>query len=136
MVGMPLNMTRIAFGCADLAELEARITARAAVGEVRMTTRYRPRRAEEMIGGSLYWIIAHQIVARSEIIAFADSGDGRTDIVVGSRLIPVRPRPKRAHQGWRYLEGDAVPVDLDSNGADMADMPAALRAELASMGLV
>ena len=133
---MPLNMTRIAFGCADLAELEARINARAALGEVRMTTRYRPRRAAEMIGGSLYWIIAHQIVARSEIMGFADSGDGRTDILVGSRLIPVTPRPKRAHQGWRYLEGDAVPADLDCDGVGPADMPAALRAELAGMGLV
>ena len=31
--------------------------------EAHMTTRYLPKRHEEMIGGSLYWIIEHAIVA-------------------------------------------------------------------------
>ncbi len=136
---MPLHMTRIAFGCADLGELEARIAARAEGGasEVRLTTRYRPKRAEEMAGGSLYWIVAHKIVARSPIRRFDDSGDGRTDICIAPQLIAVRPRPKRAHQGWRYLEGDNAPADLAGGDAGEGDaLPAPLSAELAALGLL
>lgn len=131
---MPLHLTKIAFGCASLAVLEARLAARGS--EARLTTRYRPKRAEEIVGGSLYWIIAHRIVARSHILRFDDAEGGRTDIVIAARAIPVLAQPRRAHQGWRYLaEGDA-PADLDSAGADMAAMPSGLRDELALLGLV
>ena len=56
---MPLNMTKIAFGCESLPDLQRRIESRAAQngGEMLLTTRYRPKRHEEMVGGSLYWII-------------------------------------------------------------------------------
>ena len=57
-----------------------------------------------MIGGSLYWIHKHQLVARSEIVGFEEAEGGRTNIVVSTRLIDVHPKPRRAHQGWRYLE--------------------------------
>lgn len=131
---MPLHLTKIAFGCASLAVLESRLAARGS--EARLTTRYRPKRAEEIAGGSLYWIIAHRIVARSPILRFDDAEGGRTDIVIAARAIPVLAQPRRAHQGWRYLAAEDAPADLDSAGADMAAMPADLRDELASLGLV
>ncbi|WP_298283816.1 DUF1489 family protein [Novosphingobium sp.] len=28
------------------------------------------------------------------------------------QLIDIHPKPKRSHQGWRYLEPDDAPVDL------------------------
>jgi hypothetical protein len=133
---MPLNMSKLAYGCASLAELEDAVARRATGGQVIMTTRYRPKRAAEMIGGSLYWIIRHQIVARATLIAFADSADGRTDIVLEARVVPVSPMPRRAHQGWRYLEDADAPADLDFGGGVDAAMPAALVAELSGMGLV
>lgn len=131
---MPLHLTKIAFGCASLAVLESRLAARGS--EARLTTRYRPKRADEIAGGSLYWIIAHRIVARSPILRFDDAEGGRTDIVIAARAIPVLAQPRRAHQGWRYLAVEDAPADLDSAGADMAAMPADLRDELASLGLV
>lgn len=131
---MPLHLTKIAFGCASLAVLESRLAARGS--EARLTTRYRPKRADEIAGGSLYWIIAHRIVARSPILRFDDAEGGRTDIVIAARAIPVLAQPRRAHQGWRYLAAEDAPADLDSAGADMAAMPADLRDELASLGLV
>ncbi len=133
---MPLHLSKLAYGCASLAELEAAVARRAEAGRVIMTTRYRPKRAGELAGGSLYWIIRHQIVARASIIEFADAPDGRTDIVLEARVIPVSSIPRRAHQGWRYLEDGDVPADLDFGGAVDADMPAALVAELSGMGLV
>jgi hypothetical protein len=133
---MPLHLSRVAYGCDSLAMLEARLGTRGDGAQARLTTRYRPKRAEEIAGGSLYWIIAHKIVARSPSIWFADADGGRTDIVIAARAIPVLARPRRSHQGWRYLEDADKPVDL-ADGAEGADtLPGSMRDELATLGLV
>ncbi len=132
---MPLHLTKIAFGCASLAVLEERLAARGS--EARLTTRYRPKRADEIAGGSLYWIIAHRIVARSPILRFDDAEDGKkTDIVIGARAIPVMARPRRAHQGWRYLDAADAPIDLSEADDGAAAMPPELRDSLSALGLV
>ena len=132
---MALHLTKIAFGCPNLAFLEERLAARGT--EARLTTRYRPKRADEIVGGSLYWIIAHRIVARSPILRFDEAEDGKkTDIVIEARAIPVLARPRRAHQGWRYLDGADAPLDLSVAGESAAEMPAELRDELSTLGLV
>ena len=69
-----------------------------------MPTRMRPKRADELVGGSIHWIVKHRLVGRQEILRFEDRKDGRIDIVCSGELELVRPCPKRAHQGWRYLE--------------------------------
>lgn len=132
---MLLHLTRVAFGCNSLSMLEARLAANALDDRVRLTTRYRPKRADELVGGSLYWIIAHQLVARSPIRGFAERADGRTDIVTEARAIPITPVARRAHQGWRYFEGTDAARDL-AGDADTGDMPAAMLQALAGAGLV
>lgn len=131
---MPLHLTKIAYGCDSLAFLESRLAARGE--EARLTTRYRPKREAEMAGGSLYWIIAHRIVARSPILRFDEAEGGRTDIVIAARAIPVMPRTRRAHQGWRYLTDSDAPPDLAGLGSGVEELPAALREELGVLGLV
>ena len=134
---MPLNMTRIAFGAESHAHLRQRLEAHASIGEVRLTTRYLPKRHEEMAGGSLYWILNHSLIGRSPLIGFMDNGEGRTWIRLRPELIAVRTIPKRAHQGWRYLEAKDAPPDLsaiDDDGRD--EMPAQMLGELMKMGLV
>ncbi|MFN5631909.1 MAG: DUF1489 family protein [Sphingomonadales bacterium] len=134
---MPLNMTRIAFGAENHAHLRQRLEAHASIGEVRLTTRYLPKRHEEMVGGSLYWILNHSLIGRSPLIGFMDNGEGRTWIRLRPELIAVRTIPKRAHQGWRYLETKDAPPDLDAVDADGRDeMPAQMLGELMKMGLV
>jgi hypothetical protein len=134
---MPLNMTKIAFGATSPADLKARLVHYADAGEVRLTTRYLPKRVEEMAGGSLYWIHAHTIIGRSPIIGFMENGAGRHWIRIEPRLIPVRGIPKRAHQGWRYLEEKDVPPDLGDGEADARDvMPSKMLGDLMKMGLV
>ena len=129
-----LHLTKVAFGCTSLDDLSERIEARGDV--VRLTTRYRPKRHTEIIGGSLFWILKHKLVGRSEIIGFADAEGGKTDIVIKARVIATVAQPKRAHQGWRYLEAANAPRDL-GEGAEGADaLPAALAGELAAMGLI
>lgn len=110
---MPLHLTKVAFGATSLEDLVNRVAARAIQGEVRMTTRFLPKRHAEILGGgALYWIIRHQLVGRASIKRFDPTADGRIDIVLEAKVIPVRPQPRRAHQGWRYLEGADAPEDL------------------------
>jgi hypothetical protein len=130
---MPLNMTKVAYGAQSLEEVHGWFRTRG--DQARLTTRNLPRRHAEMIGGSVYWILKHQLVARSEILGFAEAPDGRTDIVIASHLIDVHPRPRRAHQGWRYLEPADAPPDLASGeSADL--LPPQIASELARLGLV
>lgn len=131
---MPLHLTKIAYGADSLAHLQAALAARAP--HPRLTTRYRPKRDAEITGGSLYWIIAHKIVARSAIIAFEARADGKTDIVIEPIARPVRPFPRRAHQGWRYLEGASAPPDLMADDAEGDELPEALRAALVELDLL
>jgi hypothetical protein len=130
-----LHITKIAFGCDDIGVLRDRIEARATGGETFHVTRYRPTRHEEVVGGSLFWIIKHQLVARQRILGFEEQ-DGRCRIRLDAELVPVRPRPRRAHQGWRYLKGEEAPVDLDADEADTDAMPLPLVSELAALGLI
>jgi outer membrane receptor protein involved in Fe transport len=55
----------------------------------------RPKRIDELIGGSLHWIVKHRLVARQEILRFEDRKDGRIDIVLSAslELIPAVPLP-------------------------------------------
>jgi hypothetical protein len=133
---MPLSITKIAFRSESVETLRAWLESHADRGEARMTTRYLPKRVEEMAGGSLYWIHGHMIVGRSPIIGFQEAPEGRHWIRLEPRLIPVHARPKRAHQGWRYLEEKDAPADLggDAEGADA--MPPAMLGELSKLGLV
>ena len=129
-----LHLTKVAFGCTSLDDLSERIEARGDV--VRLTTRYRPKRHAEIIGGSLFWILKHKLVGRSEIIGFDDAEGGKTDIVIKARVIATVAQPKHAHQGWRYLEAANAPRDL-GDGAEGADeLPAVLAGELAAVGLI
>ena len=131
---MPLHLTKVAYQAQSLEEMHGWFTQR---GETaRLTTRYLPKRHAELVGGSLFWIFKHQLVARSPILGFEEAEAGRTHIVISTRLIDVLPRRRRAHQGWRYLEDADAPRDL-SVGEDPGEtMPGRLAGELAKLGLV
>jgi hypothetical protein len=134
---MPLHLTKIAFQSESPATLRAWLERHAEQGEAHLTTRYLPKRIAEMEGGSLYWIHGHMLVGRSPILGFQENGQGRYWIRLAPRLIAVRGLPKRAHQGWRYLEDQDAPADLGSGEADDLDaMPPAMLGELAKLGLV
>ncbi len=135
---MPLHLTKVAFGAASVDLLAERLRARAAAGPVFLTTRYLPKRHAEVAGqGSLYWIIKHQLVARSPILSFGDAEGGRVAIHIDPDLRLVLAQPRRAHQGWRYLEPGDAPLDLDGKAADgLAAMPPALLGKLNELALI
>lgn len=136
---MPLHLTKIAYGSESPATLRAWLEGEGESGhpgEARLTTRYLPKRHEEMAGGSLFWIHEHVLVGRSPLIGFAQKDDGRWWIRLEPKLIAVHPRAKRAHQGWRYLADKDAPPDL-AGGLESGDaMPGRLVSELARLGLV
>lgn len=132
-----LHMSKVAVGCASLDALAARQQARLTDGIVPLVTRFMPKRAEELVGGSLYWIVRHRLIARNRILGFATrEGDGRTVIRLDPELVRVRAFPKRAHQGWRYLGAGDVPPDLDGEPDGLDALPPALLGKLADLALV
>lgn len=131
-----LHISKVAVGCASLATLQKRQAARVVDGAVPIVTRFKPKRAEELIGGSIFWILKHRITARQTILGFAESAeDRRTIIRLDPELVPVRPCAKRAHQGWRYLAVDDAPVDLGA-GDEVMLLPVALERRLAALALI
>jgi hypothetical protein len=129
-----LHLTKVAFSCASVETLERRIAGRAVGGELRVATRMRPKRADELVGGSLHWIVKHRLVARNRILRFEDRKDGRIDIVCSAELEIIVPVPKRAHQGWRYLKGEAPSADSDETG--LGALPPRLYGKLAALALI
>lgn len=131
-----LHMTKVAAGCGTVEMLRRRQAGRISDGKVSIVTRYRPKRHEELVGGSLYWIIKHRLIVRQEILGFGDSDDGRCRIDLDARIVPVRTRSKRAHQGWRYLKAEDAPVDFDGGADVLAEMPPGMLNELARLALI
>ena len=134
---MPLHLTKVAFGAASAEHLATRLRERAEAGPLFLSTRFLPKRHEEVAGsGSLYWIIKHQLVARSAILHFGEADGGRVAIHLEPALVLVHARPKRAHQGWRYLEDADAPPDLVADATGVAALPAGLMGKLVELGLV
>jgi len=132
-----LHLTKIAFGCDGFDDLRARLGARIERGEtIVLSTRYMPKRADELVGGSLFWISQHRFGLRQPLVGFTELEGGRCGIVLAPTLIEVEPRPRRAHQGWRYLTGEDAPKDLPQGETGGDSIPVTLHAELAAMGLI
>ncbi len=102
---------------------------------MRVATKMRPKRMGELVGGSIYWIVRHRLVARQEILRFEDRKDGRIDIVLSGMLELIVPSPKRAHQGWRYLEASKAPSN-DEDGSGLGALPPTLYSRLAALALL
>jgi hypothetical protein len=132
-----LNMSKVAVGCASFETLRRRQERRLADGVVPIVTRFMPKRADELVGGSIYWIIKHRITARQTIIGFAERpGDRKTIIRLDPNLVPVKAQAKRAHQGWRYLKPEDAPLDFDGDDEGIAALPPGLAVKLAALALI
>ena len=108
-------------------------------------TRFFPKRKKEIIGasgahGSLYWVFQRRIHVRQTIAGFVEAlgEDGvlRCGIVLEGPLVAVERRRHRAFQGWRYLEADAAPPDVQGLTAGLQDMPAEMRRDLEELCLI
>ena len=145
---MTLHLIKLCVGADSLVDLRQWMAARMAEAERRRAplrhahvTRMAPKRAADILkGGSLYWVIKGQIAARQLIIGiepFVDpDGIGRCKLWLDQAVVAVAPRPMRPFQGWRYFETKSAPPDIDETKPGFADMPEALRRELAGLELL
>jgi len=143
---MPLHIIKLCVGCDSIADLAAwqkqRLKDKRAKGqkpELMHVTRMTPKRADEVLdGGSLYWVIKGQVAARQRLLAFRavkKNGVPHCGLVYDKELVPVAPRPRRAFQGWRYLDPKDAPPDL-ARRPGAKGLPEALQRELATLGLL
>lgn len=130
-------------GVSDIAHLSALQTARAGSNPpLRHYTRNFPKRAAELTdGGSIYWVIGGVILVRQRILDITqdtdpEDGTPSTALVLDPTLVRVEARAQRAFQGWRYLDPKDAPADLTAREGDTAEMPEAMRRELAALGLL
>jgi hypothetical protein len=138
---MPLHLVKLCVGVTSIAELRHWIReARQGRDTLDHVTRMFPRRRDEIIpGGSLYWVIGGLILCRQPIadLVPVKGADGieRCRIDFKPKIIAVEPQPRRAFQGWRYLEDADAPRDIARAPAG-GDIPERMRRDLAELGLL
>jgi hypothetical protein len=113
---MPLHMIKLCVGADTVEDLLAWRAANAPGEPWALRTRQTPKRAAEMTeGGSLYRVFKGVILCRQRILAVTTVGEGvnaRCEVTLEDEIVRVAPTPRRAFQGWRYLEPKDAPEDL------------------------
>lgn len=134
---MPLHMIKLCIGCDTVEELLdwRRATAQPGTPWI-LRTRQTPKRAAEMLeGGSVYRVFKGVILCRQEILAIETVGEksnARCEVTLDDEVVRVAPTPRRAFQGWRYLQAADAPPDLDP-GLE-TDLPPELARRLREAG--
>ena len=131
-----LHLTKVAVGCPDIETL-TRLQHERWGDDACSLTRFMPKRADELIGGSLFWIIKHRLVARQTIVSLAmvtTEWGAKCRIGLQPGPVAVEAVPKRAHQGWRYLAADDAPGDAGLAKGDA--LPIGLVRDLQSLWLI
>jgi hypothetical protein len=140
---MALHLLKLCVGIdsiEELAQWQTKKRRKGAKGSYHFT-RNHPKRAEEILaGGSIYWVIKGFVRVRQRIVsidAVQREEAGRfCRLTLHKDLVPTVPQPRKAHQGWRYLEPEEAPLDLNPRGKGEAAMPQDMLAELKSLGLL
>jgi hypothetical protein len=141
---MTIHIVKLCVGAdsvEDLAEWQVGQIKRARKAKQRLNpvcgTRMWPKRVEDVLaGGSLYWVIKGVISVRQRIVAIdhvTDSHGERCGLYLDPHLQRTAPQPRRAFQGWRYLEPKDAPTDLTAAQGG-ADLPDHLRRQLVELG--
>ena len=107
----------------------------------RHVTRMKPKRETELLnGGSLYWVFKGHILARQNILSlndiYFDDQIKRCEIKLDKNIMLTESKPKRAFQGWRYLETSESPKDLKIFSLDSSELPRSLMIGLAQLGVL
>jgi hypothetical protein len=132
-----LHLIKLCVGAASPEDLAAWRASRKAAGHRPIVhTRQTPKRADEITaGGSLYWVFKGVILIRQNVLAIETIGEGpqrRCEILLDEAMVPTAPQPRRAFQGWRYLEPRDAPPDLPQDS--FGDIPTELARQLREVG--
>ena len=135
---MPLHLIKLCVGAASPEDLRQWRAKRKAQGfRPIVHTRQTPKRASEILdGGSLYWVFKGVILIRQPVLAVETIGEGATrrcEVLLDEAMIETAPQPRRAFQGWRYLEPKDAPPDLSQIAGD-GELPIELARRLREIG--
>ena len=133
---MALHMIKLCVGAGTIEELVDWRRTHQAGQAWTLHTRQTPKRAAEMTdGGSLYRVFKGVILCRQRILEVRTVGDGaaaRCEVTLDEDVVRVVPTPRRAFQGWRYLQPKDAPADLSD--VAFGDVPSALARQLRELG--
>ena len=131
---MSLHMIKLVVGAATIEDLLAWRAGQP--GPWVMRTRQTPKRAADLLdGGSLYRVFKGVILCRQRILAVDTVGEGvtaRCEVTLDSEIVRVAPTPRRAFQGWRYLDAKDAPPDM--MGGEDGEIPPELARQLREAG--
>jgi hypothetical protein len=108
-------------------------------GQTAHVTRMWPKREDEVLQGSLYWVIKGVILARQRILALEEriGSDGirRCALVLDAKVIRTEAAPRRPFQGWRYLDPADSPPDRRVARPNEDILPLPMAQALAELGV-
>ena len=138
-----LNILKLCVGAESVEDLTQWIASHQGQwpsGESVHVTRMWPKREAELLnGGSLYWVIKGVILCRQRILGLeavtGPDGVQRCAFRLDAHVIRTEAAPRRAFQGWRYLNPDESPRDLPEGRKAEEMLPPALAQALAEIGL-
>jgi hypothetical protein len=138
-----LHLIKLSVGTEDVADLAAwhqTKRAQTADGLPRHITRMWPKREADLLaGGSIYWVIKGVILCRQTVLrldeVIGNDGLRRCAIVMDPEHALVEATPKRAFQGWRYLDPADAPRDLAKARKGDDRLPPELSSALAEIGV-
>jgi hypothetical protein len=145
---MTLHILKLCVGCDSIEELadwqRRRLAALRNAGQEAVlmhVTRQTPRREGFAPGSSIYWVIGGFIRVKQKITALREvrGADGilRCGLVFDPELVATEPVPRRAFQGWRYLDESDAPANLTPGASRTeAAMPPAMRQALTELRLI
>ena len=145
---MTVHLIKLCVGCDTVSELAewqverlAHLKKAGKTPELCHRTLQTPRRRHEVLdGGSLYWVIKGFVLVRQRIIDLRpdvkEDGIACCGIVLDPVLVATRPHPRRAFQGWRYLEAADAPPDVKGFADAPDDIPRGMREELRELRLI
>ena len=140
---MTLNILKLCVGAELVEDLESWHRDHAHVwppGRTEHVTRMWPKRQDEVIGGSLYWVIKGVILARQRILALEErlgaDGISRCALVLDAEVVRTEAAPRRPFQGWRYLDPADSPPDRRKSTGREDTLPPAMATALAELGVL
>lgn len=134
-----IHLIKLAVGCDGIADIEAYQDHRLrSFGQIFHLTRSTPKRADELTdGGSIFWVVKSQIIARqlvTDVLADQDDeGRPRCRLILDPAIVQVESRPCKPFQGWRYLDPANAPAD---RRAGYQEPPPEMAEELRRLGLL
>ena len=104
-------------------------------------TRMFPQKEKELLsGGSLYWVIKGQVLARQKIKNLKKIKDenkkNKCLIILERKIILTKNLPRKPFQGWRYLKPNDAPEDIAIFDKSQKEIPHKLQIELYKLGIL